>query len=554
MTSGRCGAAAFFLGAVLASAGCVASDPARRWEALDPLDALGDHHRAVSTRSEEAQRWFDRGLILTFAFNHDEAVRCYEQALAADPALAMAWWGISYARGPHINNSALPDEPAKLAWEALQKAQELASGASERERALIRALGTRYAWPNPSDRRALDVAYADAMRKVWQRHPDDADIGALFAEALMDLSPWNQWTKEGAPQPGTEEVVATLAAVLELDPRHPLAHHLTIHAWEASHTPERALASADALMELVPGAGHLVHMPAHTYARVGRWHDSARANAAGAAADEAYAARHKEQGFYRLYMAHNHHFLAWDCMMSGREELALAAAQKLVASMPAEFLVANAAFMDHFQATVHEVLVRFGRWDELLALPEPPAHLPQTRTYHFFTRGLALAALGRTREARDERGRFEATRAQIPEGASWGLNSPTKVFDLAGHVFDGELAAAEGRADDAITALQAAIALEDELAYDEPSDWMIPARHTLGAVLLRAREFAEAERCYRADLARHPENGWSLWGLARALGEQGEGDEAREVEERFERAWSLAELELATSCLCIPAP
>ncbi|MEQ1894687.1 MAG: tetratricopeptide repeat protein [Planctomycetota bacterium] len=554
MTSGRRGAAVFFLGVVLASAACVSSDPARRWEGRDPLEELGDHQRAVSTRSEEAQRWFDRGLVLTFAFNHDEAVRCYEQALAADPKLAMAWWGISYARGPHINNSALPDEPAKQAWDALAKAQELAGGASERERALIETLATRYAWPNPTDRRALDVAYADAMRKVWQRYPDDADLGALFAEALMDLSPWNQWTREGAPQPGTEEVVATLARVLELDPRHPLAHHLTIHAWEASQTPERAIASADALMELVPGAGHLVHMPAHTYARVGRWHDSARANAAGAAADEAYAARHKEQGFYRLYMAHNHHFLAWDGMMSGREELALAAAHKLVASMPVEFLQANAAYMDHFQATVHEVLVRFGRWDELLALPEPPDYLPQTRAYHHFTRGLALAALGRTREARDERGRLEALRAQIPEGAVWGLNPPAKIFAVAGHVLDGELAAAEGRDDEAIAALRAAITIEDELAYDEPADWMIPARHTLGAVLLRAREFAEAERCYREDLVRNPENGWALWGLARALEKQGKTAEARAVEQRFERIWSLADLELATSCLCIPVP
>ncbi|MBI5363642.1 MAG: hypothetical protein HZA53_10725 [Planctomycetes bacterium] len=538
---------------VLTACSTTRSDVA--WErGVDPVDRLGTHHRAVSTTSSDAQRWFDKGLVLTYAFNHDESVRCYENALAADPKLAIAWWGIAYASGPHINNPALDDEHAKVAWDALAKAKELATGANAAERALIHALEARYAWPNPAERRALDVAYADAMRAAWKAHADDADVGALCAEAIMDLSPWNQWSKDGAMQPGTEEVVATLARVLQLDPRHPLAHHLTVHAWEASQHPERALASADALMELVPGAGHLVHMPAHTYARVGRWHASAIANERGAAADAAYFARHGPQGFYNVYRAHNHHFLAWDCMMEGRSVDAIAAARAMIANVPKEFVDAAAPIIDPYLTIEMEALMRFGRWEELLKVPLPAANLPQSRAFRLFVRGVALAALGHVIEAKEAEQGYRDAVAALPKDAVWGLNPAASVFAVASRVLEGEIAAADGRTDEAVRALTSAAKAEDALAYDEPYDWMIPARHALGAVLLRAKRWTDAERVYRTDLERFPENGWSLWGLARALREQGKKDEAKAVGARFERAWEHADIVLGTSCLCIPNP
>lgn len=540
----------FLVASSCASSGTLAPLP----PGADPLDHLGTHHRAVSTNSAEAQRWFDKGLVLTYAFNHDESVRCYEKALAADPKLAIAWWGIAYASGPHINNPALDDGHAKIAWDALSKAKELSNGASDAERALIHALEARYAWPNPADRRALDLAYADAMRAAWKAHPDDADVGALCAEAVMDLSPWNQWSKDGAMQPGTQEVVATLARVLELAPHHPLAHHLTVHAWEASQHPERALASADALMDLVPGAGHLVHMPAHTYARVGRWHDSAIANERGAAADAAYFTLHGPQGFYNVYRAHNHHFLAWDCMMEGRSADALAAARTMIANVPKEFVDAAAPVIDPFLTIEMEALMRFGRWEELLRVPLPPPNLPQSRAFRLFVRGVAYAALGRVSEAVTEQGRFRAAVAELPKDAAWGLNPAAKVFKIAELVLAGEISAADGRADSAVRELTDAAEFEDQLAYDEPYDWMVPARHALGAVLLREKKWSDAERVYREDLERYPENGWSLWGLARALRMQGKKDEAKAVDARFEKAWEHADIELGTSCLCIPSP
>lgn len=429
-----------------------------------------------------------------------------------------------------------------------------AEGASRSERALIKALEARYAMPNPTDRRALDLAYADAMRAAWREHPDDADIGALCAVAVMDLSPWNQWEKDGRMRPGTDEVIGILARVLELEPDQPLAHHLTVHLWEASRTPERAMASADALTRLAPGAGHLVHMPAHTYARVGRWHDSACSNEAAAAVDAAYFAKHGPQGFSNIYRAHNHHFLAWDCMMEGRSEDALRAARTMISNMPVDFIESSAAMVDSYLPIELEVLMRFGRWSEILRMPMPPQNLPQWRAYWRFARGVAFAALGRVAEAKDEEIAYLAAVAALPSDAVWGLNPASNLFGVARRVLAGEIAAADGRPADAIRALSEAAAVEDALAYDEPYDWMIPARHALGAVLLREKMWRDAERVYREDLERYPENGWALWGLARSLDGQGRSEESRAIVARSERAWAHADIKLSTSCLCIPHP
>lgn len=533
---------------LLAAASACQSTPA----VTDPLDELGTHHRAVTTTSAEAQRWFDRGLVLTFAFNHDEAVRCFEKALAADPKCAAAWWGIALCNGPHINYPMVDDVHGERAWKALEQARALSPGASSVEQALIAALGRRYAWPNPPERRALDEAYANAMREVWRAYPKDADVGALCAEALMDLSPWNQWSRDGKPKPGTLEVLETLDAVIALDPRHPLAHHLKVHALEASQAPDQASASADILRTLVPGAGHLVHMPAHIDCRVGRWHDASTSNERAAAVDARYQALHTEQGFYRVYMAHNHHFLAFSCMMEGRSADALAAARALIANMPESWAREHALFVEGFLAIELEVLIRFGRWQALLARPEPPEWQPLNRALRHFARGTAFAALGKLDQARVEERELARTGEFVPKEATVGNNSAHAVLAVAAKVLAGEIAAAGRDWNVAVNALERAIELEDQFAYDEPPDWIMPVRHSLGAVLVRAERFEQAEKVYREDLRWYPENGWSLRGLSASLRGQKRSEEADAVEERFRRAWRYADVEISSSCLCQP--
>ncbi len=552
------GAAAAFL-ALLGACGpprAVPGDPRQGAKPSTPLFGnLGDHHRRITTGVKEAQRYFDQGLVLVFAFNHDEAIRSFRQAAALDPGCAMAWWGIALANGPHINNPAMDAEHSAAAWGALEKARSLAPAASATERALIEALSARYADPPPGDRRPLDEAYATAMRELWHAHPADADIGDLFAEAMMDLRPWDLWTPDRHPQPGTEEILATLEAVLALDARHPGANHLYIHTVEASPHPERGIAAADRLRGLVPGAGHLVHMPAHIYCRVGRWRDAADANVRAIEADRAYRRRVPEQGFYRIYMAHNHHFLAWAAMMEGRSEVAIGAAREMVAGIPPEFAETMAFFADGFMTITLEALMRFGRWEEILREPEPPAYLPITTAHWHFARAVALAALNRIEEAQAEQAAFAGAAAQVTDQMIVGNNPAKHVLAIADHLLAGELAYREGKIDEAVARLAAGAKLEDELRYDEAPDWIQPVRHTLGGVLLSAGRTAKAEAVYREDLARNPENGWSLYGLEQCLrarqADVAAQAEAREVEARFAKAWARADVTLHATCFCI---
>ncbi|HSD25716.1 MAG TPA: tetratricopeptide repeat protein, partial [Vicinamibacteria bacterium] len=327
-------------------------------DAAVPLfEGLGGLSRTVTTSSPEAQRYFDQGLAFLYAFNHDEAIRAFRRAAALDPKCAMAFWGVAIANGPHINNPVVPDDRAKAAWDALASARELVAGGSPVEKALVEAAASRYAWPQPADRKPLEQAYADVMRGVWKEFPRDADVGALYAESLADLRPWDLWMADGRPQPGTEELVATLESVLSLDPKHPLANHLTIHALEASPHPERADAAADALRDLQPGLGHMVHMPSHIDVRRGRWQQAIDANAKAIEADRTYRSRSPKQGFYRLYMAHNHHMLTYGAMMTGQSELALRTIREMVADIPLEFVKEN-AWADGFLAMPLEVLMR----------------------------------------------------------------------------------------------------------------------------------------------------------------------------------------------------
>jgi len=513
---------------------------------------LGAHTRKISTASPDAQRYFDQGLNFLFAFNHDEAIRSFREAARLDPDCAMAWWGVAAANGPHINNPVVPPDRSAAAWEALRRAHAAASRATEVERALIVAQAARFADPPPEDRAALDRAYAEAMRTVWRTYPQDADVGAMFAESLMDLRPWDLWTPDGTAQPGTEEVLSTLKAVMSTSPNHPLALHLYIHAVEMSPNPEKADLAADRLRDLTPGLGHLVHMPSHIDVRRGRWVQAITANEKAMASDLRYSAQVPAQGFYRLYMSHNHHMLAYAAMMIGRSAAALASIDEMVARMPEDWRKEYAAIADGFIAMPLEVRIRFGKWDEILAAPEPPEFLPVARALRLYARGVALAAQGKTAEARAEQKAFEAARALVPAEATFGNNTAADLLGVATGMLEGEIAYREGNAEAGLAALRKAVEAEDGLRYDEPPDWILPVRHALGAALLQSSKPAEAEAVFREDLRRLPDNGWSLFGLGRALRLQGKEAEAAVVEARFNEVWSGADVALKSSCFCQP--
>lgn len=517
------------------------------------FDGLGHHHRAVSTKSADAQRYFDQGLTWLYAFNHDEAIRSFEAAVAKDPGCAMAWWGIAYCHGPHINNTAVPPERAKAAWDALQKALAFAGKASPVEKALIGALAKRYADPQPEDRKPLDEAYAAAMHEVYAAYGDDVDVGTLYAESLMDLQPWDLWTKDGTPKGRTEEVMAVLEKVMAKQADHPGATHLYVHATENSPFPEKGDKAAETLRTLVPASGHLVHMPAHIDVQTGRWGKAAEANEKAIEADRRYREISPRQGFYSIYMAHNHQFLSWVCMMDGRGEKAIREARTMIAGVPAEFIEKMPAAIDGYLPIAYEALVRYGRWDEILKEPEPLPTLPILTAFWRLSRALALAAKGQVDDAVKEQAAFREAVAKIPPDAKMAINPAKNVMALADHVLEGEIALARGQIDESVGHLREAAKLEDDLTYIEPPDWLVPARHTLGAVLVSAKRFEEAEKVYLEDLAAWPENGWSLFGLAQCLRALGREEEAAAVDKRFQAVWSPeADTKLTSTCLCVP--
>jgi tetratricopeptide (TPR) repeat protein len=512
---------------------------------------IGPHQRKASTSSALAQRYFDQGLTWAYAFNHDEAIRSFREAARLDPQCAMAWWGIALCNGPHINNPIMTAEQSRRAWEAIEQARALREHANPTEQALIDALGQRYADPPPSDRRALDEAYAAAMRGVWEAHKDDPDVGTLYAESLMDLRPWDLWSKQGEPRPETEQVLAVLEAVMRMEADHPGANHLYIHAVEASPEPARASAAADRLRRLVPVSGHLTHMPSHIDVLTGRWELAAQQNDRAIRADRAYRQVSPKQGFYRVYMAHNHHMLAFASMMSGRSATAVSAARNIVESVPEEYMREQPALVDPFMGATYDALKRFGRWDEILAEPAPPEILPISTAMWRFSRAVALAAKGDVAGARREQAEFRAAEARVPGEAIMMLNKAHDVLAVADEMLAGEIAYREGKTDEAVASLRRAIEREDALMYMEPPEWIQPVRHTLGAVLLDDGRYTEAEEVYRADLRKWPNNGWSLYGLLRALEGQGREEEAKRVEEQFEQAWARADVEIESSCLCV---
>lgn len=536
-------------------AGCALSPKAPKPAApeVPMFKGLGDRGLPVTTSSPRAQKYFDQGLSFLYGFNHEEAIRSFRAAAEIDPDCAMAWWGIAIANGPHINNPVVPTERAEAAWAALQEANARIEKANPVERALIEALASRYANPQPEDRSGLDAAYADAMREVWKTHPNDADVGALFAEAMMDLRPWDLWKPNGSPQPGTDEIVATLERVMEIDPRHPLACHLYIHAVEASPTPGRADRAADTLRDLQPGISHLVHMPSHIDVRRGRWQEAIDANAAALVADRVYRMHTPNPGFYGLYMAHNNHMLAYAAMMNGQRGEAIRVIDELVADMPEAWTIEYAMIADGYLVMPLEVRMRFGLWDEVLAAPDYAERFPLARALRHYARGVAYAARGDIAKARAEQLAFLERAEAVPATAFFGNNKGSDILLVAEDVLEGEILYREGRTQQAFHTLEEAIAHEDALRYDEPPSWIQPVRHALGTLLLKSGRAREAEQVFRADLERLPENGWALYGLARSLEMRGDKREAAKAQKRFELVWAKSEVDLTTPCYCEPA-
>jgi tetratricopeptide (TPR) repeat protein len=511
------------------------------------------YSRKVTTKSAEAQKWFNQGIQLLYGYNHDEAIRSFEKAGEIDPSCAMAWWGSAYARGLHINNPEMSEEQSRLADEAARKAVAALDDETPVEKALIRAVRQRYTWPVPKDRKPLDQKYAEAMEAVWHKFPHDADVGALFAESLMNLQPWDLWTHAGKPKGRTLEIVAVLERTLAKHPKHPGANHFYIHAIEASPWPEKGVPAAERLKALVPGSGHLVHMPSHIFIRVGRYADAAAANQRAIKADEAYFAKAPKPDFYSLYFLHNVHFLAYSAMMDGRYQVALDAARKIEKTIPPEFLKKYVTIADGFMPTSLYVLIRFGKWKEILAEPQPPSWRIFSRAERHAARAVALANLGRIDEARKEISLLDKVAAKLTDKWKMGNNPAKAVVAVARAMAAGEIAFHAGDRKTAFQLLRKAVSLEEKLSYDEPPGWMQPVRHALGALLLADGRPTEAEKVYRADLRRHPDNAWSLLGLQQSLRQQGKPKEAAALAKRVRQAWARSDVSPVASCYCHPA-
>ncbi len=502
---------------------------------------LGTLEVPITTSVPLAQRYFDQGMRLTYAFNHPEAIRSFRAAIALDPKCAMCWWGVAFALGPNIN-APMDSISGVQAWEAATIARDLAGGVSPRERAYIYAVSQRYAMPSPPPRASLDTAYAEAMLAVAQAYPDDPDAATLAADALMNLSPWFYWTPSGEPRPATPGFLAMLEAVIARLPEHPGACHLYIHAVEAAE-PQKAVPCAERLAGLMPGAGHLVHMPAHIYIRVGRFADAVQANQHAVHVDETFIQDQRPTGIYAMgYYPHNYHFLAFAATMSGQRAIALESAQQLSGKVSFD-IARDVLFMQSMIPYYTLSLVTFAQWTEVLAQPMPPADLPMARGLAHYARGVAYAAKGRNAEAELELAFVKGDQERLPEGEG------RSVLAIASLALQGEIALRRGDAAAAVTHFQAASDIEDDLLYNEPPFWCYPMRLSLGQALLAAGQPAEAERVYERNLALYPENVWGLAGLRNSLQAQGKPGQAALVQARLDRAGASADIPITGSRL-----
>jgi tetratricopeptide (TPR) repeat protein len=509
---------------------------------------LGNSHHSIRTNNPEAQRFFDQGMDYLFAFNHDEARRSFARAAELDPKTAMPWWGVALAVGPNYNDIDIGHARAKQAVDAIARAKALAVGGPAVERDYVDALAQRYS----SDLQTMGREYAAAMKGMVGKYPDDLDAATLYAESLMDLHPWQLWSADGRPTEGTEEIVATLKGVLARDPNHVGANHFLIHAVEASGDPSMGLASARRLEKLAPAAGHLVHMPSHIYQRVGDFDASATSNVQAMAADAAYVkSEHLEDVatmYNVMYLTHNIHFLAAACMMEGRSACAVETADRLVKHVGPE--VATNKMVEWFLPTQPWVLVRFGKWEEILSAPAPPKEMAVLGAMWHYARGSAYAGLGRLKEAHAERETLASAIAALPADTPADFNNSVKtVMGLALTVLDARIAEASGDREKAIGLWRKSVAEWDTLAYNEPADWYYPVRESLGGALLRAGKASEAEAVFRRDLEINPRSGRSLFGLWQSLVAQKRDADGEWVKKQFDAAWARADVELSVGSL-----
>ena len=519
-----------------------------------PLFAgLGNFHHPITTTEAGAQRYFDQGMILAFAFNHAESIRSFRAAQKLDPECAMCYWGEALATGPNINVTSdgqviMSDDDRITAFAVLQEAVVRTGKVSDIERAYIEALEQRYDGNPESDRQPLDLAYAEAMGKVAKQYPYDLDAGALYAEALMNTMPWNYWEENGNPKPETETVIRQLERVLLSKPDHPLALHLYIHAIEASSQPGRAEKAADTLATLVPGAGHLVHMPAHIYWRVGRYHDASAANIEAARVDEEYILQCNAQGFYpAAYYPHNIHFLWAASTMEGRSGLSINSALRVAKNVNLD-QIKQFPTVEFFHTIPLLSYVRFGKWDEILKLSEPPADLQYSRGIHHYARGIALAATGQGDSAVEELDsllRYQDT-VSINFLDKHGYPAST-LLEIAAELLKGDIEFYDKRYDEAASHFEKAVVLQDQLPYTEPPFWYYPTRQSLGHALIMMGEPYKAEAVYRQDLRDYPRNGWSMFGLVQSLKLQGKHIEASIIDKRFQEVWQMSDITLTAS-------
>jgi tetratricopeptide (TPR) repeat protein len=530
----------------LLTAGALALFAAQDAPIAPLLNGLGTHEWKVTTNVPRAQEFFNQGLRLLYAFNHAEALRAFREAARLDPTLAMAGWGQAMALAPNLN-APMPADNGRLAYQAVQAAKRNAASASRREQMLIDALAARFAADSPSDRAALDKAYEVAMARVADAFPEDPDVRTFYADAVMNTMPWDYWQKDGSPKPETAKLLAALEAVMAAHPKHPGANHYYIHAIEASDNPDRALPSAEVLGALMPAAGHMVHMPAHIYLRVGRYADAAEANVRAIAADQDYLAQCQAQGLYPVsYYPHNLHFLWAAATLEGRKSVAIDAARQVAEKVPHHHAGALAWTAD-FPVTPWLAYVRFGMWTEILTTPAPPESAPYATGIWHYARGVAFVARGQLDRAAEERRAVDVMAGHEAFTTTLKDTPLAGNLQIASRIIGGEMAARRGAVDEAVKLLREAVALEDAIPYNEPPVWHHPVRQILGGVLLDAGRAAEAEPIYREDLARVRENGWSLFGLARSLEAQGKTQDAAEVRLRFERAWRRADITLKSS-------
>lgn len=537
-------------------AGACATQDAQLPPVSDPklpmlLDRLGDYRRPAATESIEARRWFDQGMALMLGYNFDGAIASFREATRIDPEFAMAWWGIGYAAGPNQNNPAIDPPKDQWSYAAAQKAFELREREQGANRALIEALVARYQQPTPEDLTEQNEAYLEAMRKVYAEFPLDPDVAAWTAEAMICLQPWTYWTLAGEPVERTPEFRAILEQVMQRHPNHPAANHLYIHTMESSPWPELAEPAADRLGTLIPAAGHLVHMPSHIWMQTGRYDDAADCNRRAAALDDAWFEGDPNAGEYRVYMAHNRHFLAWAAMMQGRKREALSAARAIWTEVPEPLMVALAPFSDGVAASKWHVMVRFGLWEEILQEPAPPEWAKVNQAMRHYARGIAYANTERIDEARAEAAHYAEALDKLDEvERKIGSQPAATALEIGRLVLAGETAFKAGDRAGGLAKLAEAVAAEEQLVYAEPVPWMMPARHAYGALLIVDGKHQQAEQVFLRDLEVFPANGWALLGLRDALRGQGRMAEADYADAAFRTAWQSADVIPPAACYC----